>query len=72
MCDRGAGCGDERARKGRGVKKRSDTLAKMQTPQARRMYDRSLKKWNKKLKPLTDSIRESQRMTADDFKIIVR
>lgn len=40
-------------------------------PEVREQYKKALKKWDKRLKPLTDSIRRAQRITADDLNIRV-
>ena len=37
--------------------------------EARALYEKSLEKWDKKLKPLTDSIRASQCLSKEDFDI---
>lgn len=37
--------------------------------EARKLYEKSLDKWDKKLKPLTDSIRGSQLLSKEDFDI---
>lgn len=46
-------------------------LTLLETPEARKLYEEALARWEKKLKPLTDSIRRSQRITGDDLKIRV-
>lgn len=47
-------------------------LAKLSTPIARRTYESSLRKWQRRFKALTNRVRESQRITGDDLKIVVR
>lgn len=47
------------------------SLCLLDTPEAREIYRKALKKWHKRLKPLTDSIRRAQQITADDLNIRV-
>ena len=37
------------------------------TPEAQKLYKEALARWDERLKPLTDSIRRAQRITADDL-----
>lgn len=41
------------------------------TPAQRRLYKRRLAHWDKKLKPIIDSIKDSQRITAKDLAITI-
>lgn len=52
--------------------KREEALVGLTSPEARKMYEKSFRKWQKRLQPLIDRIHESQRITGDDLKIIVR
>lgn len=41
------------------------------TPKQRRVYEKKMKELDRKLKPITDAIRDSQRITAKDLAIII-
>ena len=43
----------------------------LDTPEAKKLYKEALARWDERLKPLTDSIRRAQRITADDLNIRV-
>lgn len=49
----------------------ADRMKLLDTPEARALYEAALKKWDERLRPLTEAIRRAQRITADDLNIRV-
>jgi len=43
----------------------------LDTPEARAIYEEAKRKWDERLKPMTEAIRRSQQISGDDLNIRV-
>lgn len=55
----------------RGEQARKDWQKRMRDPKFRARYENALRKWRKVSQPIIDAARESERITADDLRIII-